>query len=86
MNSKNEEENEKNENQKDISQKNLKLNKKNKKKDGNKQKQKINKMKLMTFFFIKENISFGLKILFIIIISLTYYILSIIIGEKFISF
>jgi hypothetical protein len=34
----------------------------------------------MTFFFIKENISFGLKILFIIIISLTYYILSMLIG------
>ena len=82
MNSKNEEENEKNENQKEISQKNLKLNKKNKKKDGNKQKQKKNKMKLMTFFFIKENISFGLKILLIIIISLTYYILSMLLGIK----
>ena len=80
MNSKNEEENEKNENEKEISQENLKSNKKNKKKDGNKQKQKKNKMKFMTFFFIKENISFGLKILFIIIISLTYYILSMFIG------
>jgi len=80
MNSKNEEENEKNENLKEISQNNLKSNKKNKKKDGNKQKQKKNKMKLMAFFFIKENISFGLKILFIIIISLTYYILLMIIG------
>jgi tetrahydromethanopterin S-methyltransferase subunit B len=82
MNSKNEEEDEKNENQKDISHKNLKSNKKNKKKDGNKQKQKKNKMKLMTFFFIKENISFGLKILFIIIISLTYYIFSMLIGTN----
>ena len=80
--SKNEEENEKNENQKEISQKHLKSSKKNKKKDGNKQKQKKNKMKLMTFFFIKENISFGLKILLIIIISLTYYILSIFIGTN----
>jgi len=82
INSKNEEENEKNENQKEISQKNLKSNKKNRKKDGNKQKQKKNKMKLMTFFFIKENISFGLKILFIIIISLTYYIFSMFIGTN----
>ena len=39
-------------------------------------------MKLMTFFFIKENISFGLKILLIIIISLTYYILSIFVGTN----
>ena len=39
-------------------------------------------MKLMAFFFIKENISFGLKILFIIIVSLTYYILSMIIGTN----
>ena len=80
--SKNEEENEKNENQKEISQKHLKSSKKNKKKDGNKQKQKKNKMKLMTFFFIKENISFGLKILLIIIISLTYYILTFFIGTN----
>ena len=79
MNSKNEEENEKNENQKEISQKNLKSNKKNKKKDGNKQ---IQKMKLMKVFFIKENISYGLKILLIIIISLSYYIFSMIIGTN----
>ena len=82
INSKNEEENEKNENQKETSQHNLKSSKKNKKKDGNKQKQKKNKIKLMIFFFIKENIYFGLKILLIIIVSLTYYILSIFIGAN----
>ena len=82
MISKNEEDNDKNENQKENLQNNLKSNKKHKKKDGNKQKQKKNKIKLMTFFFIKENISFGLKILLILIISLTYYILSVLIGTN----
>ena len=77
---KEDEENEKTEDQKVklvSSQKSLKSNKKSKKKDGNKQKQKKNKLKIMTFFFIKANISFIIKIIVIIIISLTYYIISI---------
>ena len=76
---KEEEENEKTEGQKVrlVSQKSLKLHKKSKKKDGNKQKQKKNKLRIMTFFFIKVNISFIVKIITIIIISLTYYIISI---------
>ena len=55
--------------------------KKKKKKDGNKLKQKKNKVKIMISFFIKINLFFCIKILIIMVISLTYYTFSILIEE-----
>ena len=50
-----------------------------KNKAGKAMKQKRNKIKIMSSFFIKKNIFFIIQIIFIIIISLSYYIVTIII-------
>ena len=71
--------NSKEENEKEskmISHKKLKTKKKDQNKIGKMIKQKNNKYKIMSSFFIKINIFLGVKILLIMITSLSYYILS----------
>ena len=82
-NSKKDEENDKN----DL--KDTKLNKKKKKskkristKDGKAIKQKQNKMKIMSIYFITKSLTLGIVILILIIISLSYYILSLLYEIK----
>ena len=54
------------------------------------QKQKKNKIKVMTHYFVKNNLFFGIKVLLMLIISLFYYIISILIEfaqkEELLSF
>ena len=65
--------------------------KKNVKKNVSKiQKQKKNKIRVMTTYFVKNNLIFGIKVLFVLVISLFYYIISILIEfaqkEELLSF
>ena len=70
--------------------KNEKKNNKKDKKNNIIQKKKKNKMQQMEGFFRKNNLFFGIKIIFILIISISYYIISILIEKRerkdFISF
>ena len=43
------------------------------------QKQKKNKIKIMTNYFMKNNVLFGIKVILMLVISLCYYIISILI-------
>ena len=61
-----------------------KLHKSNKKNISKIQKQKKNKIKIMTAYFMKNNLFFGIKVILMLVISLSYYIISILIelSEK----
>jgi len=72
----------------DEDENNAKINKKdiniknNKKKNEKYQKLKRDKIKIITGYFFKNNIIFGIKIILIMIISLSYYVISIILGNE----
>ena len=55
---------------------------KNKIKNEKYQKQKRDKIKIIIGYFFKKNIIFGIKIIIIMIISLSYYVISIMIGNE----
>jgi len=63
---------------------------KSKKKSEKYQKQKRDKIKIIIGYFLKQNVIFGIKIIIIMIISLSYYVISIMIGNgkknEFLSF
>jgi len=69
---------------------NILINKDKKIKDNDKKKrksiihqQKQNTLNTMTFYFKKENIFFGIKILFLMVIALSYYLVFFLISFKF---
>jgi hypothetical protein len=61
---------------------NIPKNQKNKIKNEKYQKQKRDKIKIIIGYFLKRNIIFGIKIILIMIISLSYYVISIMIGNE----
>ncbi len=67
-----------------------KLHKSNKKNISKIQKQKKNKIKIMTSYFMKNNLFFGIKVILMLVITLSYYIISILIElsekNKFVTF
>ena len=65
----------------DIAKKDINTHK-NKKINEKQQKQKRDQIKIIIGYFLKNNLIFGIKIILIMILSLSYYIISIMIGNK----
>ena len=65
----------------DIAKKDINTHK-NKKINEKQQKQKRDQIKIIIGYFLKNNLIFGIKIILIMILSLSYYIISIMIGNN----